>query len=244
MTIRDSRVFVCFAHPDDGEFGVGATAAKLAQQGNQIYYVICTGGAGGIHTVTTTPGELLDIREREQRAAMDVLGVREGIALRYLRRPGEWGSPSALVEKVIRLIRQYQPDVIFTHDPWRTRQIHPAHRMVGWVVTEAAYLSDRPWHFPQHAAEGLEPHKPQEMYLFGSEEPNYWVDVTDTIDLKVEALQQHKTQLGRRVKPPWLEEFRRAVKGWAAEAGKAIGAEYAEAFHRVTGGELLDLWTH
>jgi len=232
-------VFVFFAHPDDAEFGVAATAAKLARQGNEIWYVICTGGAGGIHTLVTTPGELLDIREQEQRAAMEMLGVKEAIGLRYLRKPGEWGSPSELVEKIMRLIRQYRPYIIFTHDPWRPYQIHPAHRMVGWAATEAGYLADRPWYFPQHIAEGLEPYKPSEMVLFGTQEPNYWVDVTETIDLKIEALRQHKTQLGNHVEPPWLEEFARWVKGWAAEAGKQIGVDYAEAFHRVTDGDWI-----
>lgn len=238
MVLTDKRVFVFFAHPDDAEFGAAATMAKLAQQGNEIWYVICTGGAGGIHTLNTTPGELLEIREGEQRAAMDVLGVKEAVGLRYLRRPGEWGSPTELVEKTMRLIRQYQPDIIFTHDPWRPYQVHPAHRMVGWAATEAAYLADKPWHFPQHIAEGLRPYKPREVFLFGSHDPNYWVDVTQTIDLKIEALRQHKTQLGRRVEPPWLEEFAQRIKAWSSEAGKHIGVDYAEAFHKIENNSL------
>jgi len=238
VLLTDKRIFIFFAHPDDAEFGVGATAAKLARQGNEIWYVICTAGAGGTHTLTTTPSELVDIREREQRAAMDVLGVKEAIGLRYLRKPGDGDSPSELVEKIMRLIRQHRPDIIFTHDPWRRYQLHPVHRMAGWAATEAGYLADRPWYFPQHIAEGLEPYKPQEMYLFGTREPNYWVDVTETIDLKIEALRQHKTQLGSRVEPPWLEEFAGWVKGWAAESGKRIGVDYAEAFHKVGDSDL------
>ena len=235
MTLTDKKVLIFFAHPDDAEFGLGATVAKLSRQGNEVWYVICTGGAGGIHTLDTTPNELLDIREQEQRAAMKVLGVTGAVGLRYLRKPGEWGSPSELVEKIMRLIRQHRPNVIFAHDPWRPYQVHPAHRMVGWAATEAGYLADSPWYFPQHIAEGLQPHKPQEMFLFGASEPNYWVDVTETIDLKIEALRQHKTQLGGRIEPPWLEEFARRIKGGAAESGKRIGVEYAEAFHKVYG---------
>jgi LmbE family N-acetylglucosaminyl deacetylase len=227
------RVFLFFAHPDDAEFGAAATVAMLVRHGNEVWYVICTGGAGGIHSLDMTPHELLDVREREQRAAMDVLGVKEVIGLRYLRRPGEWGSPSTLVEQIMRVIRQHRPHMIITHDPWRSYNIHPAHRMVGWAVTEAAYLADAPWYFPQHVAEGLAPYKPAELYLFGSREPNYWVDVTETIDLKVEALRQHKTQLGTRVEPPQLEDFARRIKGRAAETGKQIGVPYAEAFHRM-----------
>jgi LmbE family N-acetylglucosaminyl deacetylase len=233
VTLTDSRVFIFFAHPDDAEFGMGATAAKLARQGNEVWYVICTGGAGGIHSLSTTPGELLDIREQEQRAAMKVLGVKEAVGLRYLRKPGEWGSPSELVEKIMRLIRQYRPNVIFTQDPWRPYQVHPAHRMVGWAATEAGYLADSPWYFPQHVAEGLRPHKPREIYLFGTGDPNHWVDVTETIDLKVEALRQHRTQLGQRVEPPWLDEFADRIKGRAAESGRNAGMAYAEAFHRL-----------
>lgn len=233
MVPPDKKVFVFFAHPDDAEFTVAATVAKLVRQGNEVWYVICTGGAGGIHSLDMTPGELLDVREQEQRAAMDVLGVKEAIGLRYLRRPGEWGSPSELVEKIMRLMRQHRPDIIITHDPWRPYQIHPAHRMVGWAATEASYLADGPWYFPQHIAEGLAPYKPQEILLFGAHEPNYWVDVTETIDLKIEALRQHKTQLGTRVEPPQLEEFTRRLMGRAAEVGKQIGVPYAEAFHRM-----------
>ena len=107
--------------------------------------------------------------------------------------------------------------------------------MVGWAATEAAYLADAPWYFPQHVAEGLSPYKPRDVYLFGAHEPNYWVDVTDTIELKIEALRQHKTQLGSRVEPPELERFARRIKDWAALAGQQIGVEYAEAFHKMGG---------
>jgi len=177
--------------------------------------------------------ELLDIREREQRAAMDVLGVKGATGLRYLRKPGEWGSPPGLVGKIVRVIRRYWPHVIFTHDPWRPYQVHPTHRMTGWAAMKVAYLADRPWHFPQHIAEGLEPYRPREMYLFGTQAPNFWVDVTETIDLKIEALRQHKTQLGDRVEPPWLEEFARRIKDWASMSGRQAGVKYAEAFHKV-----------
>jgi LmbE family N-acetylglucosaminyl deacetylase len=232
----ESRVFIFFAHPDDAEFGAAATVAQLVQHGSEVWYVVCTGGAGGIHSLDMTPGELLDVREQEQRAAMNVLGVKEAIGLRYLRRPGEWGSPSVLVEQIMRVIRQHRPDIIITHDPWRPYNIHPAHRMVGWAATEAAYLADAPWYFPQHVAEGLAPYKPRDVYLFGAHEPNYWVDVTETIDLKVEALRQHKTQLGRHVEPPQLEDFARRIKARSAEVGKQIGVAYAEAFHKLTNG--------
>lgn len=236
MVSTENRVFIFFAHPDDAEFGAAATVAQLVRNGSEVWYVICTGGAGGIHSLDMTPGELLDVREQEQRAAMNVLGVKEAIGLRYLRRPGEWGSPSALVEQIMRVIRQHRPDIIITHDPWRPYNIHPAHRMVGWAATEAAYLADAPWYFPQHVAEGLAPYKPRDIYLFGAHEPNYWVDVTETIDLKVEALRQHKTQLGKRVEPPQLEDFARRIKARSAEAGKKIGVEYAEAFHKMANG--------
>jgi LmbE family N-acetylglucosaminyl deacetylase len=233
VSLIHNKIFVFFAHPDDAEFGAGATVGKLARQGHQVWYVICTGGSGGIHTTETTPDALMDIREREQQGAMDVLGVKGVIPLRYQRRPGEWGSPSELVEKMMRVIRQHRPEIIITHDPWRTYNVHPAHRMVGWAATEAGYLADSPWYYPQHFAEGLRPCKPEEIWLFGSLEPNYWVDVKDTLHLKVEALRQHRTQLGSRVDPPGLEEFTRRMQGWAAESGKAAGLEYAESFHRI-----------
>ena len=120
---------VIMAHPDDAEFICGGTIARLAAEGRPIHYVLVTSGNRGSHDSTMTIERLAKIREEEQRNAASVLGVQEVTFLSH--NDGEVEVGMALRRELVHVMRQWEPDVLFTFDPWRRYEIHPDHRAVG-----------------------------------------------------------------------------------------------------------------
>ena len=136
------RVLVISAHPDDVDFGCGGTLAKWAQEGAEIFYTICTSGDKGTDDPTIPNHALALQREKEQRAAAQVVGAREAIFLR--KTDGELQYSLEFRGELVRVIRQYRPDILFTHDPanraFDNQYIfHADHRVVGELVFDAAY---------------------------------------------------------------------------------------------------------
>ncbi len=218
------------AHPDDQEFTVGGTLAKWAKLGARIITVCITSGDVGSNQYTPedmTPEKLWPIREREQKAACDVLGVQEVVFLRY--PDGMLTSTIELRRDLTRLIRKYKPDTVMTGDPTvrfygNNYMNHPDHRVAGDVTCDAVFPSaGTKFIFPELLKEGLEPHEVSRLFLHGAEKPDVWVDITDTIETKVCALLKHATQLG-----PW--DPHEMMYEWAREDGKAHGVEMAESY--------------
>lgn len=218
------------AHPDDQEFTVAGTLAKWARQGCQVISVILTSGEAGsndpAHDAAYKP-TLAHIREEEQRTANALLGVSETV---FLRQPdGELEATIALRKEVTKLIRRYRPDTVVTGDPqavfYGNGYInHPDHRAAAQVATYAVFPSaGSRLLFADLLAQGYEPHNVKRLYLHGPEKPDTWVDITDTIDLKIAALKQHVSQLG-----DWDPE--KMLREWAQEEGKEKGIPYAEAY--------------
>jgi LmbE family N-acetylglucosaminyl deacetylase len=137
------------------------------------------------------------------------------------------------------LIRQIQPDVILTFDPWKHYEFHPDHRAVGFVVCEARMLADLPWICPEDILEGLQPWHPGEMYLFAPQEANYWVDIQATIEMKVRARLAHRSQNDFIRCEQDAQRFARFIRDQAAEAGRRCGLAYAEPFYKVDSTDLL-----
>jgi LmbE family N-acetylglucosaminyl deacetylase len=216
---------VIVAHPDDAEFTCGGTVAKWCAQGWTVYYVLATSGDKGTHDASLSAQELSAIREKEQRDACRVLGVKEVIFLGY---PDGFVEASAeLRGEIVRLLRQFRPDVVLTWDGFRTGFNHNDHRNIGIAVRDAVYPAVRDHlYYAQHAAEGLEAHQVNEMLLVGSEEPDYYVDVTPHLDTKLEAVVCHASQLSGRTP----EEVR---KGWEERLRPQRGPTL-ESFKRVT----------
>jgi LmbE family N-acetylglucosaminyl deacetylase len=227
-TWRPARFMLIAAHPDDADFGPAATAARWIAEGSAGWLVCCTSGDAGGEDPDMDPLELAAIREREQRAAAEIVGY-EGVT--FLHQPdGALANDLALREHLVREIRTFRPDVVLATDPEtifydNDGVNHVDHRAAGMAAVDAVYPAARnPMAFPWLARAGLAAHNVRRLYLFWSKEPTARVDVTAYLDRKIAALRAHASQL----KDP------AQVEGWvreaAAERGKPIGVEAAEAF--------------
>jgi LmbE family N-acetylglucosaminyl deacetylase len=225
---KQAQVMVITPHPDDAEFGVAGTVARWVIEGKSVIYVVCTSGDKGTSDPNMKPDELARIREQEQLAATKLLGVSEVIFLRYPDQTLE--DTPEFRKDLVRLIRLYQPETVVTADPYRRYIWHRDHRITGQVTLDAVfpYARDR-LTYPDLLEEGLEPHKVKEVLLWGTEDANYRSDITDTFDIKVDALRCHQSQIGDYLSPEMKERLRQ----WFKELAKEEDFELAEAFHRV-----------
>jgi len=218
---------VIMAHPDDAEFTVAGTVAKWAQAGCEITYVLCTSGNAGTHEPGMTPDKIAAIREDEQRAACRVLGAKEVVFLRH--DDGTLQPTLELRRELVRLIRRFKPEAVVTGDPTALFEgdeyiNHPDHRAAAQAAIDAvAPAAAMPLLWPEDG----EPHRVRYVFVSNAHRPNVWVDITNTLEVKVEALRQHKSQMG-----DW--DPAEMIRNWAAETGKEKGLAYAESFRRMT----------
>lgn len=236
-TVSGRIVLVVVAHPDDAEAACGGTLAKLAWAGNHVILVICTNGDRGSHDTHICPTELVEIRREEQRRAQEMLGIDESIWLGY--RDGELSRASDLRDRLVRIIRQARPEIVITFDPWKHYEFHPDHRTVGFVTTEAHILADLPWICPEYTMEGVLPWKPIELYLLAPQDPNHWVDIGDTIEVKIASRLAHYSQCDFIRSDEDRQRFESYFREQAREAGKGGGCTYAEAFRKVFDSDLV-----
>ncbi len=218
---------VVIPHPDDGEFGCAGTIAKWIRQGTEVVYVLCTNGDKGTSDPDMTSERLASIREEEQANAANALGVKQVV---FLRHPdGELEDTREFREQLVRGLRRHRPEVVLCPDPFRrTFYLHRDHRICGQVTLDACfpYARDR-LSYPEHEQEGLQPHKVATILLWGTDEPNTFLDITETIDLKVKAALCHIGQLGPS------HQDGKFVWDWAKRTGEQAGLDYAEAFRRI-----------
>jgi LmbE family N-acetylglucosaminyl deacetylase len=230
MEDKKADVLVITPHPDDAEFGAAGSVAGFTQEGNSVVYVVCSNGDKGTDDLNMKPEELAKLREKEQLAAADVLGVREVIFLRY---PDQGLEDTPEFRKdIVRQIRIFKPDLIITADPYRRYFWHRDHRIVGRVVLDAIFPYARDvWAYPDMIEEGLMPHRVNEVWLWASEgsDINLRRDITKTYNLKVKALKCHKSQ----VKEPLSKEVERWLCARAKELAKGEKFKLAEGFHQV-----------
>ena len=233
MELNDSQkspvdILVMTAHPDDAEFGASGTVARWTGEGKSVVYVICTSGDKGTSDRSLTSEDLVRIREREQQAAAEVLGVREVVFLRY--KDQELEDTPAFRKHIVEMIRIFKPDTVVTTDPYRRYLWHRDHRVMGQVVMDAVFPFARDhMAYPDFIQRGLEPHKVREVLYFGAEDINYHSDISATFETKLAALQCHASQ----VQGLGDGDF----AGWLRNRAKQMAAgsqfELAEAFHRV-----------
>lgn len=224
------RAMSIHAHPDDQEFTIGGTLAKWARAGCEIVSVIITSGDSGSNDPTkdgSYKAELATLREGEQRAANNVLGVKEAVFLRY--PDGELEPTIQLRKELTRIIRQYKPDVVLIGNPeaWfygNEYVNHPDHRAAAQAACEAVFPSaGTRLIFTDLLEAGYEPHNVKRLYVHGVESPDTWVDISETIELKIEALGKHASQVN-------VEEVGKWMRDWAKEDAKDKEFEYAESF--------------
>lgn len=226
---RPARFMVIVAHPDDADFGPAATAARWIDAGSEGWLVCCTSGDQGGEDPEMDPLELAAIREREQRAAADVVGY---VGVTFLHMPdGALVNDLILREHLVREIRTFRPDAVLATDPetlfYRDAGVnHTDHRAAGMAAVDAVYPASRnPMAFPWLAKSGLPAHRVRRLYLFWTEKPNAYVDTTATVVRKIDALRCHVSQ---------LKDFGRVegwIREWSGDLGKRIGVEAADGFH-------------
>lgn len=226
MTTKAAQILVVAPHPDDAEFGAAGTIARWAQEGKEIVYLICTNGDKGTSDPKMTPAKLVKIREKEQRAAAKILGVREVVFLRYPDQRLE--DTPEFRKDIVRAIRQFKPDIVATCDPYRRYISHRDHRIGGQVTLDAIYPTARDLlAFPDLVEQGFLPHKVKEVFLWGSEKPNFCSDITATFELKLAALYCHKSQIGNNPSPEFVKRIKQRCKTQA----EGTDCELAEAFY-------------
>ena len=228
MMTEPSDIMVITPHPDDAEFGVAGTVRRWTSEGKSVIYVVCTNGDKGTVDPNIKPDQLALIREQEQLAAAELLGVREVV---FLRHPDQTLEDTPEFRKeLVRLIRMYKPETVVTADPYRRYIWHRDHRITGQVTLDAIFPYARDLlSFPDLLDEGLQPHKVKQVLLWAAQEPNYRIDITATFATKLAALRCHKSQIGDNPSAELEERLRNRHKMLA----QGEDYELAEAFYRV-----------
>ena len=200
------RALVVAAHPDDADFGAAGTVYLWSREGWEFYYLVCTDGSKGSDDPNISQAQLIEMRRQEQRDAAKLLGVKDCFFLDHV--DGELVSGGrALLGDVVKHIRMLKPDAVFTHDHEavvvnNSFVNHSDHRATGLAAVDAVYPAARDrLNFPEQIKAGLEPHKVSQIYIWGSEKANFDVDITDAIDVKIEALRAHGSQFSEEFLP-------------------------------------------
>jgi LmbE family N-acetylglucosaminyl deacetylase len=230
-----ARALAVGAHPDDIEFGCGATLARWAADGCALTHLVLTDGAKGTWDPDTDPATLAAARQAEQREAAGRLG---GGAVGFLGRPdGELRNGVQERYEVCRWIRSVRPDVVLGHDPWRRYRLHPDHRNAGFIVTDALVAARDPAFFGD---QGLEPWRPEALLLWEADVANHYESATGFAEAKVDALLAHASQhrssmgvVGAGGELEGHEAFAARVTAQLAAHGAHFGAGPAEAFHLI-----------
>jgi LmbE family N-acetylglucosaminyl deacetylase len=226
-----TRAMAVFAHPDDAEFGCGGTVARWAGEGVEVVYVVATDGSKGSADPEMNAERLIAMRRQEQREAAAVLGVKEVVFLDYA--DGYLEHTLALRRDIARAIRRFRPERLITMTPYRSFTLsasvnHPDHLAVGDAALAAVYPTARDrMTFPELLSEGLEPHKVGEIYVTGTDSPDTWIDIAESLDKKIEALLKHSSQIRA---PETLERVRERAR----ETAQGHEMQFAECFKKFT----------
>lgn len=230
------RALAVGAHPDDIEFGCGATLAKWAEAGCEVTLLVCTDGSKGTWDPAADLGALAARRVAEQRNAARRLGARCGA--RFLDQvDGELDNNRELRSQVARMIRQLRPDVLLGHDPWQRWRLHPDHRAAGFLCCDAVVAARDHHFFTEH---GLARHRPDHLLLFECDEPDHVEQVSaNHLEAKMSALLAHESQFesthGIAVDDDGsdLGVFRDRVVDQSRRVGSRVGVAWGEAFKQV-----------
>jgi len=225
---------VIMAHPDDIEYSCAGTVARWTGAGTQVVYVLCTSGEVGIAQAGLSKQAAAKIREAEQIQAAKIAGVCKVV---FLHQPDGLLEPTLdLRKKLVREIRRYKPEVIICGDPtvlWSGDNYinHPDHRAAATAALDATFpAAGQPHLFDDLEQEGITAHKPRKVYVCGRNQSGLYVNIETTIDIKIESLRAHKSQM-----EDWDPEP--LIKEWATECAKGKEMQYAESFRVVS---LLD----
>jgi LmbE family N-acetylglucosaminyl deacetylase len=228
-----ARALTIGAHPDDAEFGAGATLAKWATAGCHLTMLVMTDGSKGTWDPDISKAELIAARQAEQAAAAAALGASDVVMLDHV--DGELASTMGTRREIAWWIRSTRPDVVLAHDPWRRYMFHPDHRAAGMSAVDGVVAARDHLFFPDQLGNGLGHHRPDALLLWAPDEPNHWETATGHLDAKVTALLAHSTQGtttmgGAESSDEAAARFAAEIHERAAQAGLAASLESAEAF--------------
>lgn len=231
VTDAPARVLAVYAHPDDADVGCGGTLARWARAGSEVHLVVCTDGGRGTRDAGVDPSDLARRRAGELEAARAVVGLASVEVLGFA--DGELDDGPRLREVLVAALRRLRPDAVCGHDPTavffgQEYFNHRDHRAAGWALLDAVSpAAALPHYFPQAGP----PHQVSSVFLSGSLEPDVWVDITETVEVKAAAVECHASQFAES--GGWAAE---AVRQRAAEEGARVSVPFAEGFRRLSLG--------
>ena len=232
-----ARALAVGAHPDDIEFGAGATLARWATLGCEVSFVVCTDGSKGTWDPSADLDALVAVRQAEARDAAAALGAT-GPVVFLGAVDGELENDRPTRSALARVIRELQPDVLLGHDPWKRYRLHPDHRAAGYLVCDALVAARDPHFFPEH---GLAPHRPSALLLFEADEPDHAEAVSaEHVGAKIAALEAHRSQYqstmfiddggDRDAADAARARFHSEIRNGVKDAGRWAGCGLAERF--------------
>jgi len=225
------KILIFLAHPDDPEFFCGATIAKWVREGHNVDYCLFTKGEKGINETFQPTNNIIVVREEEQKNAAKILGVNSILYLNY--EDGMLVPNLEARKSIVRVIRTLKPNIVVTCDPTNYYMNdnylnHPDHRAAGQIVVDAVFpASQNELFFPELLDEKLEPHHVEEVWLSLPKNENVTLDITESWPIKMQALEQHASQIGD------VNKFRVHMASKAAFKDKNEIPHYIEKFHRI-----------
>lgn len=198
------KILVIAAHPDDIEPQMGGTIVKYIKEGHEVKMVL----------LTRTGGKIEEIREKEGKKAAEILGAE---LLQYAYGQDDFAYNRRLVCEIDNLINQYSPDEIFTMNYIDS---HQDHQIVSKAVISACRKNNINLYLFENVLPGGNP-VTEELF-------NYYVDITDTFDIKMKSIEAHQSQIEKFGKE-WLE----AIEARSRFRGFQMNTKYAEAFKLV-----------
>ena len=230
MVDTPGSALVVIPHPDDAEGWCGGTVAKWVKHGAEVFYVLCTDGGKGSDSPDMTSERLAVIREKEQLEAASTLGVKEVVLLRH--PDGELEDTREFRKEIVRAIRRFRPDIVLCPDSYRRNSYwHRDHRITGQVTADAVFPYARDHlHFQElFQDEGLKVHKTGMILFWAPDVPDTLIDISETIDMKIEAFLRHNSQISRHPERDTGE----SVRERARQAAEGSDFQYAEAFRKI-----------
>jgi LmbE family N-acetylglucosaminyl deacetylase len=222
-----------YAHPDDPEVSAGGTLARWAAEGCDVWLLVTTRGDKGTSDPDVDPATLAAQRLTETEQSVELLGLRGHRHLDY--GDGDLEDDRPLRAAICRIVRELKPEAVLCPDPTAVffgdgYFNHRDHRVTGWATLDAvAPAAGLPHYFADQLADGLTVHHVRTVYLSGTLEPNCWVDISDHVERKIDALFCHRSQL-----EDTGDAFREFLRQRAAQDGRRAGLPYAEGFRRLT----------
>lgn len=223
-----TRALAVYAHPDDPDVSCGGTLAAWAAAGCEVHTLICTDGGKGTADPARDPAALVVDRTAEAASAAALLGLA---GQEWLGLPdGELVDNGAFRGALVAAVRRLRPDAVLCPDPTavffgQDYFNHRDHRILGFAALDAvAPAAAMPHYFPESGPA----HQVTTVLLSGTLEPDVWVDISTTVEIKGAAVACHRSQFADGAE--WAAT---AVRLAAEDAGRRAGVPWAEGFRRL-----------